>query len=349
MHSSAWRHSRMRPARSMGPGSVVTEGLKKSFAKTRALEGIDLSVSEGTVCGLLGPNGAGKTTAVRILTTLLRPDGGRAFVAGYDVVREAEQVRYRIGLAGQQAAVDDLLTGRANLEMVGRLYHLPARAARRRADELLERFALTDAAGRLAKTYSGGMRRRLDLAATLAAAPPVLFLDEPTAGLDPQSRGVIWSMLGELVAEGTTLLVTTQYIEEADRLADQVIVIDRGRVIASGAPDDLKARLGGQRIDLVVREPGQLGYAAGLLARVAGRQAQVRPDERRVTVPATSAATLAHVVRELDAHAIAITDLTTRGPTLDEVFLMLTGGERANPANEQRLAKQVRAGQMTSW
>jgi ABC-2 type transport system ATP-binding protein len=306
--------------------AVLAEGLQKHFGTTHALRGVDLSVARGTICGLLGPNGAGKTTTVRILTTLLRPDAGHARVAGFDVVRQAEQVRYRIGLAGQQAAVDELLTGRANLEMVGRLYHMPARAARRRADELLERFDLVGAADRIAKGYSGGMRRRLDLAASLVAAPPVLFLDEPTTGLDPRSRRDMWEVIGELVANGTTILLTTQYLEEADRLADRIVVIDTGTVIASGTPDELKTTVGGERIDIVIPDHADLSAAVAALRRAGGAEPSVEPDTRRVTIPADSgAAALTAVVRELDAAGIAPEDIALRRPTLDEVFLQLTG------------------------
>src|SRR5215467_11996145 len=223
-----------------GTPAIRAEGLHKRFGKTLALGGVDLAVAPGMVCGPLGPNGAGKTTMVRILTTLLRPDAGQAQVAGYDVVRESQQVRYRIGLAGQQAAVDELLTGYANLAMIARLYHLPLRLARQRANELLERFGLADAGGRIVKTYSGGMRRRLDLAVSLLATPPVLFLDEPTTGLDPRSRTELWEVLRGLVEQGTTLLLTTQYLEEADQLADNIVVIDKGRIIAEGSPRQLK-------------------------------------------------------------------------------------------------------------
>jgi ABC-2 type transport system ATP-binding protein len=323
--------------------AVVAEGIHKHYGKTYALRGVDLAVNQGTVCGLLGPNGAGKTTMVRILTTLLRPDAGQARVAGYDVVRHAEEVRFCIGLAGQSAAVDELLTGRANLEMVGRLYHLPRRAARRRADELLERFALTDAATRVVRTYSGGMRRRLDLAASLVAAPPVLFLDEPTTGLDPHSRTGMWDVIAELVAGGTTLLLTTQYLEEADRLADRIVVIDRGLAIAAGTPDELKAAVGGARIAVVVRDAARLADAAAALGRVSGAAPEVEPEARRVTVPVTGgAALLTDVVRALDVAGIVAADIALRQPTLDEVFLRLTGpAAEAASANAPLAARTV--------
>ncbi len=316
------RHTTASP----GGIAVVAEGLHKHFGKTQALRGVDLLVKQGSVCALLGPNGAGKTTVVRILTTLLRPDAGRARVAGYDVVRDADQVRYRIGLAGQYAAVDEVLTGRGNLEMVGRLYHMSGRAARQRADELLERFGLTDAANRLAKTYSGGMRRRLDLAASLVATPPVLFLDEPTTGLDPQSRNDMWSSIRELVAGGTTLLLTTQYLEEADRLADQIVVVDKGLVIASGTPDMLKKTVGGEQIDVVVREAALLQSAQAALGRAVGGDPHIDLDTRRVSVPVSGGAgALIDVVRALDTAGIAIDDIALHRPSLDDVFLRLTG------------------------
>lgn len=306
--------------------AVLAEGLRKRYGQTEALRGVDLTVERGTICGLLGPNGAGKTTIVRILTTLLNPDAGYARVAGFDVVREAEQVRYRIGLAGQQAAVDELLTGRGNLEMVGRLYHLPTRAARQRADELLERFDLTEAANRIAKGYSGGMRRRLDLAASLVAAPPILFLDEPTTGLDPRSRRGMWAIIRELVAGGTTVLLTTQYLEEADQLADRIVVIDTGQVIASGTADELKAQIGGEQVDVVVHDADRLAEAEAILWRVGGTAPRVDSDTRRITVPTRGGAgALVEVVRELDLVGIVVDDLALRRPTLDEVFLTLTG------------------------
>jgi ABC-2 type transport system ATP-binding protein len=315
--------------RQLGSGAmpaILATGLEKRFRKTWALRGVDLAVAPGTVCGLLGPNGAGKTTMVRILTTLLRPDAGHARIAGFDVVREAEQVRYHIGLAGQQAAVDELLTGRANLVMIARLYHLPARTARSRANELLERFGLTDAAGRTVKTYSGGMRRRLDLAVSLIAAPPMLFLDEPTAGLDPRSRNELWAMLGDLVKGGTTLVLTTQYLDEADQLADQIVVIDAGRVIASGTPTALKSAVGSERIAVVVRDVSRLADAAAALRPVAGVEPNVAADVRRLTIPTVEgAAGLAAVVRALDAAGVAVDDIALRQATLDDVFLRLTG------------------------
>ena len=320
---------RPKPVGGDGESAIRAVGLRKRFGKTWALGGVDLDVAPGTVCGLLGPNGAGKTTMVRILTTLLRPDDGYAQVAGFDVVREAERVRYHIGLAGQQAALDELLTGRANLVMIAQLYHLPARAARQRADEMLERFGLTDAADRIVKTYSGGMRRRLDLAVSLIAAPPVLFLDEPTTGLDPRSRNGLWAMLDELVKGGTTLLLTTQYMEEADRLADSIVVIEAGQVIASGSPAALKATIGGERITVVVRDSSHLADAAVALSAVAGAGPDVEVDLRRLTIPAADgAATLAQVVRALDAAGIAVDDLALRRATLDDVFLRLTGRTR---------------------
>ncbi|KWX05015.1 ABC transporter [Carbonactinospora thermoautotrophica] len=308
------------------PDAIVAEGLVKQYGKVRALDGLDLAVPEGSVLGLLGPNGAGKTTTVRILTTLLRPDQGRALVGGYDVVDQPDAVRRIMGLSGQYAAVDENLTGRENLDMVGRLYHLGRKAARQRAEELLEQFGLTDAGDRPVRTYSGGMRRRLDLAAALVAKPRILFLDEPTTGLDPRSRLMMWDVIADLVRQGATLLLTTQYLEEADQLADTIAVVDHGRVIARGTADELKTQVGGERLEVVVLDTEGLGRAAKVLARVAGTEARVDEGERRVTVPVSGGAqALVAAVRELDAVDVKIDDIALRRPTLDDVFLALTG------------------------
>jgi ABC-2 type transport system ATP-binding protein len=305
--------------------AVVVEGLKKSFGETRALDGVDLTIREGTVFGLLGPNGAGKTTAVRVLATLLKPDFGRAEVFGHDVVASPADVRAMIGLAGQYAAVDELLTGRQNLRMVGRLYHLPDREVRARADELLEQFDLTDAADRAVKTYSGGMRRRLDLAASLVNRPRMLYLDEPTTGLDPRSRMDLWQMIKTLVEDGTTLLLTTQYLEEADRLADEIAVIDRGNVIARGTADELKSSIGGQVVEVRVAIPADLERAAKALSGL-GEADALRTDERTATVAAErGVATVSDAADALRREQIEVTDLALRRPTLDDVFLDLTG------------------------
>jgi ABC-2 type transport system ATP-binding protein len=306
---------------------IRAEGLDKTFGKTRALDGLYLSVPSGTVFGLLGPNGAGKTTVVRILATLVRPDRGYAEVAGYDVTRHPDQVRYRIGLAGQHAAVDEKLTGRDNLRMFGRLYHLTERASRQRADELLERFGLTEAGGRMVQTYSGGMRRRLDLIASLIVAPPVLFLDEPTTGLDPRSRNEIWTSIRELVAGGTTVLLTTQYLDEADQLAGRIAVVDHGRVVSTGTPDELKSTIG-SRLDVVVRDEARLPAAAAVVAQVTGAEPQVAPEHRRVSAATGDGApALTDLLRELDRAGVVTEDVALRRPTLDEVFLTLTGPE----------------------
>ena len=319
--------------------AIEVEGLVKHFGEVKALDGVDFTVPTGTVVGLLGPNGAGKTTAVRVLTTLLYPTAGRATVVGHNVVAHADQVRKVIGLSGQYAAVDEILTGRENLEMVGGLYHMSRADQKQRAHDLLERFDLLEAADRPAKTYSGGMRRRLDLAGALVARPQVMVLDEPTTGLDPRSRIGMWDVIRELVAEGATLLLTTQYLEEADLLANSIVVIDHGKVIARGTSDELKAQVGGERVEVVVTNREQLASAADVMRRVAGADAEVNPDDRRVTVPTSAtggAAALLEVVRDLDAAAVGIDDVLLRRPTLDDVFLALTGhaaeDETATPA-----------------
>ncbi len=306
--------------------AIMATGLVKSYGDVTALDGLDLAVPQGTVFGLLGPNGAGKTTAVRILTTLLRPDAGHATVAGLDVVRDAARLRARIGASGQYAAVDDHLTGAENLEMVGRLYHLGARRSRERARELLTRFDLTDAADRPVRGWSGGMRRRLDLAGALVAQPPVLFLDEPTTGLDPRARAGLWDVIAELVAEGTTVLLTTQYMEEADRLADRIAVVDQGRVIARGTADELKDQIGGDRVELSVTGRADLEAAARALAPLAVEDIQVDAAALRMTVPVTGGAVaLTEALGRLAAERIAVRDAGLRRPTLDDVFLTLTG------------------------
>lgn len=305
---------------------IVAEGLYKRYQRTVALDGFDLRVPAGIVHGLLGPNGAGKTTAVRVFATLLGFDAGRAEVAGADVARQPREVRERISLTGQYAAVDDLLSGRQNLVLFGRLQGLPARAAGRRADELLERFGLSEAAGRSARGYSGGMRRRLDLAASLIRRPRVLFLDEPTTGLDPRSRNQVWEAVRALVAEGTTVLLTTQYLEEADQLAQRISVVDAGRVVAEGSPDELKAALGADRLEVVVREAGRLDDAAVLVGRLTGSIPHVDTDQRRLRVPVTDrVGALTAVVHGLQEHGITVADIGVFRPTLDEAFLHLTG------------------------
>jgi ABC-2 type transport system ATP-binding protein len=305
-------------------GLVKIYGAAKS--RLRALDGLDLEVPEATVLAVLGPNGAGKTTAVRILTTLLEADEGTAEVAGFDVRKQAGEVRARIGVSGQYAAVDEYLTGRENLNMVARLYGLPPKVARSRAVDLLEQFSLSDAADRPVKTYSGGMRRRLDLAGALVANAPVLFLDEPTTGLDPRSRTEMWEVINGLVRSGTTLMLTTQYLEEADRLANDILVIDHGRAIARGTADELKAQVGGERVEVVVGSIADIGPARAVLEKVAIGPISVDENTRRITAPVRGGAgVLVDALRQLDAAEIAVLDVALRRPTLDDVFLTLTG------------------------
>jgi ABC-2 type transport system ATP-binding protein len=320
--------------------AIEATGLVKTFktrtSSVKALDGVDLEVSEGSVLGLLGPNGAGKTTAVRVLTTLMEPDAGTARVLGRDVVKDADTVRGLVGLSGQYAAVDELLTGRENLWMFGRLYRLSSRQAKQRADELLDTFDLTDAADRILKTYSGGMRRRLDLAGSLIAHPRVLFLDEPTTGLDPRSRLDLWQIIRDRVSEGVTILLTTQYLEEADELADSIVVMDHGSVIARGTADELKAKVGGERIEVVVQEPDEVYRALELLTAALEitdpESTSLDKHTKRITMPAPGgSSTLVEVIRTLDGAGIRIADIGLRRPTLDDVFLSLTGHATENP------------------
>ncbi|HEX6451633.1 MAG TPA: ATP-binding cassette domain-containing protein [Trebonia sp.] len=318
--------------------AIVASGLVKRFGSTIALNGLDLTVPRGAVYGLLGPNGAGKTTAVRVLSTLIKPDGGSAVVLGHDVVADANAVRNTIGLTGQYAALDEYLTGRANLIMIGQLSRLTARAAKRRADELLEQFELTQAAGRAVKTYSGGMRRRLDLAASLIGHPEVLFLDEPTTGLDPSARALMWDIVRQLVADGTTLLLTTQYLDEADQLAARIAVIDAGKVIAEGTPPELKASVGGQRLLLTLADDSQAEVAARALALFAtGPVAIPNGSSRLLEVPVTASEGLAtEVLRALDADGVKVSDIAVRSASLDDVFLTLTGHAAEEKKEEEK-------------
>jgi ABC-2 type transport system ATP-binding protein len=314
--------------------AIKAEGLRKRYGDKHALDGFDLDVPPGTVCGLLGPNGAGKTTAVRILTTLLRADGGHAEVAGIDVMAHPDEVRARIGLSGQDPAVDEILTARQNLVLFGRLNGLPTRAAVRRAEELLAQFDLVDTGTKSVKRFSGGMRRRLDLAVTLILAPAVLFLDEPTTGLDPRNRNEVWTAIRSLVAGGTTVLLTTQYLEEADRLADQIVVMDAGRAIATGTPDGLKRQVGGDQLEIEVGPSGDLTIAARVLGGIAGVAADIDADNRRVSAPVPVTA-LTAALSALAEAGVPVADLTVRRPTLDDVFLRLTGHKTTSEVVEE--------------
>ncbi|WP_350280208.1 ATP-binding cassette domain-containing protein [Kribbella sp. HUAS MG21] len=311
--------------------AIEAVGLVKKYGSTTALAGVDLSVPTGTVLGVLGPNGAGKTTAVRILGTLLRPDGGHATVGGYDVVRDAAKVRGIIGLTGQYASVDEDMSGRRNLIMIGRLLGYSRPRARAKADELLERFELTEAGDRIAKTYSGGMRRRLDLAASLVGDPSILYLDEPTTGLDPHARNGVWETVRNLVLDGTTVLLTTQYLEEADALADSIVVFDKGTVVANGRPAELKAQAGKQSLDVRPAEPSHIERVAAIVAESVGARPTVDVVNALVSVPVTDGSSMPVVVRRLDEAGIAVTELSLRLPSLDEVFLALTGHTAEEP------------------
>ncbi|MQY06183.1 ATP-binding cassette domain-containing protein [Actinomadura macrotermitis] len=317
---------------------IQAEGLRKRFGDTQALDGVDLAVRQGTVLGVLGPNGAGKTTAVRVLATLLKPDAGRAEVCGYDVRRDAARVRAKIGLTGQYASVDEELTGRENLLMIARLLDFGRAEARARADELLARFRLTDAGGRAVKTYSGGMRRRLDLAASLLNRPAVLYLDEPTTGLDPRARNEVWDTVRAVVAEGATVLLTTQYLEEADALADDIVVFDHGRVIAEGTPDRLKARTGRQTLAVRAAEPYRVAQLTEIVAALTGERPEAHESSGLVTAPVAGSQVMAALVRRLDEADLAVTELALRMPSLDEVFLSLTGHHADVPVPEESLA-----------
>jgi ABC-2 type transport system ATP-binding protein len=325
--------------------AVEAHDLVKVFprGKVRALDGVSLQVESGTVLGLLGPNGAGKTTAVRILSTILSPDSGRATILGFDVVKEAQKVRRIIGLAGQNAAIDENLTGRENIRMVGRLSHMGLKEVALRADQLLEDFGLTDAANRPLKTYSGGMRRRLDLAAALVAEPPILFLDEPTTGLDPQSRNDLWLVIETLVDRGTTVLLTTQYLEEADRLCRDIVVVDHGRVIAEGTPAELKARLGTSVVSVTLSDPDVAKEAASLIATLSAHEPLIDGSSVELTVE-SGPATAVEVLRTLDGANITLAGLVLREPSLDDVFLSLTGHKTEAEEAEDRAARGRRRG-----
>jgi oleandomycin transport system ATP-binding protein len=316
--------------------AIWAEGLVKHFGETKALDGVDLGVRTGTVLGLLGPNGAGKTTAVRVVSTLLKPDAGHATVGGYDIEKQAHQVRQLVGLTGQYAAVDEMLTGAENLLLIGRLLGIPKAQAKQRARELLEQFDLTGAAERAAKTYSGGMRRRLDLAASLVGRPPILYLDEPTTGLDPRARSGLWDLIRGLVADGVTVLLTTQYLEEADELADEIVVIDHGRVIATGTPDDLKRKTGAQMLAVRPEDVNDLPTVTTAVAELAKATPEVRND--LVTAPVTDSAVLPALVRRLDDANVRLAELTLRNSSLNEVFLSLTGHPAEDEQTEGELA-----------